>query len=638
MTSRRQLSHVVLLATGVSVFLGLSILADLLGVLRHVEVPWMFGEWIELSPSAQESTVQWLAWGACLLIPISTMIVTLARTKMRPEPVVALTFLIFPSLSLLIVRVSPNVGATLLAASGFLVAYTVTSRSRALFGVDPGFARRLVCTVVFTLFALTAVGGVMCVLLWQAGAFFVSTSGISQVAMGMLLGMMTVDLKSSYLAQPMLAAIFLAAALAAVVALFREPMRWLAGTGVKSLTKERSTTDHVGAPRHESETHSSLAYLTLVAALGLGISVTVYRALQLDWTGGADFPWYVRNLRPIGSLTDAAAFLNGDRGLFLLLLSSIGTVMGVSPEEVVRFSPAMLSVLLALSTFLLVREGTGRLWVSSFAALLSVVSAQTTLGMYAGLLANWFALSIANFTFALIIRAIRLRSPFRAAAPIALSLVLLAGYAYVWVVAVVELLLALVGSIVAFRSGDANEWKYDVGILSGVVFGIVVIPLGLASVTATPLPDPSPWIALGWRYAQAARGEAIRSAMSTLEFSLAQGHIELPFLAMLSVLGLLDPAPRTPCFTRITGAMVLVPLAIELVPNAPSYFPLRGLYLIPLYMLGALGAESAIRRVNGGESVWKLRSTLAFTFTAYVILSQLGYTLRMFGLPLLPLP
>jgi hypothetical protein len=84
--------------------------------------------------------------------------------------------------------------------------------------------------------------------------------------------------------------------------------------------------------------------------------------------------------------------------------------------------------------------------------------------------------------------------------------------------------------------------------------------------------------------------------------------------------------------------MVLVPLAIELVPNAPSYFPLRGLYLIPLYMLGALGAESAIRRVNGGESVWKLRSTLAFTFTAYVILSQLGYTLRMFGLPLLPLP
>jgi hypothetical protein len=121
---------------------------------------------------------------------------------------------------------------------------------------------------------------------------------------------------------------------------------------------------------------------------------------------------------------------------------------------------------------------------------------------------------------------------------------------------------------------------------------------------------------------------------------MAESRVQLPFAALLSILGLLDHAPRTRSFTKIIAAMVLVPLAIEVVPNAPSYFSLRGLYLIPLYMLVALGAGSVIRRVNGRESAWKSPSGLAFAgaFTAYVFLSQLSYTLRMFGLPLLPLP
>ena len=116
--------------------------------------------------------------------------------------------------------------------------------------------------------------------------------------------------------------------------------------------------------------------------------------------------------------------------------------------------------------------------------------------------------------------------------------------------------------------------------------------------------------------------------------------MELPFLALLSILGLLDHAPRAHCFTKIIAAMVLVPLGIELVPNAPSYFALRGLYLIPLYMLGAMGAESVISKVNGQVSPWRTGGGLAFAgaFISYLFLSQLGYALMMFGLPLLPPP
>jgi hypothetical protein len=47
MRSPRQLRHISLLATGISVFLGLAILRKLLGVLRYVEVPWMFGAGVD---------------------------------------------------------------------------------------------------------------------------------------------------------------------------------------------------------------------------------------------------------------------------------------------------------------------------------------------------------------------------------------------------------------------------------------------------------------------------------------------------------------------------------------------------------------------------------------------------------------
>jgi hypothetical protein len=647
MRSPKQLRYFHLLAAGASVFLGLDILGDLLGVLRHVEVPWMFGGWVTLSPSAQEWVAVWVAWGACLLISTSPSIAALAHRKTRPEPIVVLAFFISPLLSLLITLVSPHVGATLLVGSGFLVGYVVTSRSRTLLGIDYSSAQRLVCTVVFGLFALTAAAGVICVLLWQAGAFLSLSSSLGRSLTDVLLGVFAVDLKAFYLAEPLLTALFLTIALVAIVVLFMDPARRLVGLFVKLVAKERFTRDDVHVPQYESEIRSWLAYLTLAGAFGLAIAVTVYPILQLHWPGGADFPWYASNLRLIGSLLDVVSFLRGDRGLFLLLLSLTGTAMGVSAGDVVRFAPAVLSVLLALSTFLLVREGTGRLWVSSFAALLSVVSVQTTLGMYGGILANWFALSIVNFTFAMVIRSVRLRSPLAAVGSIVLSLVLLTGYAYAWVVAVVELLLALIGSLTAFRASHSNEWKYDVGIISGVILGIVLVPFVFASIAATPLVglrleilDPNTWFALGWRYALAAGGQTIGSMLSALEFSLAESWMELPFVALLSVLGLLDHAPRTRCFTGIIAAMVLVPFAIELVPNAPSYYPLRGLYLIPLYMLAALGAESVIRRVNEQESSWKIRTGLAFAgaFAAYLFLSQLGYTLMMFGLPLLPLP
>jgi asparagine N-glycosylation enzyme membrane subunit Stt3 len=77
----------------------------------------------------------------------------------------------------------------------------------------------------------------------------------------------------------------------------------------------------------------------------------------------------------MNSLADALSLLQTPRTVFIVLLFVVKIVTGLTAEWVVRLMPALLSILLALSTFALVREGTGRAWVAAFAALLSVVSA-----------------------------------------------------------------------------------------------------------------------------------------------------------------------------------------------------------------------------------------------------------------------
>ena len=75
--------------------------------------------------------------------------------------------------------------------------------------------------------------------------------------------------------------------------------------------------------------------------------------------------------------------------------------------------------------------------------------------------------------------------------------------------------------------------------------------------------------------------------------------------------------------------MVVVPFVAAVI-TPDLYFTWRGLYLIPLYLTGALGVESVIRWVNGRESAWSSPGRLAFagTFAGYVFLSHLSYSLR----------
>jgi hypothetical protein len=148
------------------------------------------------------------------------------------------------------------------------------------------------------------------------------------------------------------------------------------------------------------------------------------------------------------------------------------------------------------------------------------------------------------------------------------------------------------------------------------------------------------YASIAWNYlARTASPQTLLQAPTALEvaFDFAGNRIDLPFLTILSVIGLADPTAWRAPFRRILAAMVLVPLAITVV-SPDLYLTWRGLYLIPLYLTGALGAASIIRRVNGHESTLRTSpSRLAFAgaFVSYLFLTHLSYSLRALELLIL---
>jgi hypothetical protein len=587
----------------------------------------------------------WVVWGACFLVTIAPSILRVTRKSSRPDMVEVLTSFVFPSLSLMAVSLSYYVGGTLLVGSGFLAAYTLVSRSERLLNMKRVFVIRLLLTEVFAFMALAAVGGVISILLWQDGVFAGLLLGYD--SQDLWLSMLKLDMELFYLARPILLTLLAGLGAAAIVALFREPFQLLAQWMTGRIRKKRSPDIVPVSPsitRERGKRSISLRglppYLLLVASVALGFAITIYpyAAGKAGGPLGSDMWFYQDRLIFMNAAPNPLLVLENDRGLSMLLLFVIMKLAHLDVESILKLAPALFSALLAVSAFVFMKEGTGQSWLAGSAALLSVVSAQTSLGMGAGILANWFSLSLANFMFALVLRWVRLRSWLAVAGGVVFSMFLLGSYAYMWVAAVAMLMIALVATLLSFRSQTRQEWKHESASLGAVLVGCLVLPVIVAWIFLVPLLggvpawfDAGAFLSQGWgQLVSRVSSQPLPSAASALEeaFDFAGNRVDLPFLTILSIVGLLDPAWKG-SFRRLVAAMVLLPIVVAAI--SPSlYDTWRGLYVVPMYFSGALGVASITRLVNGREASWRSPSRLAFagTFFAYVFLSHLSYSLR----------
>jgi hypothetical protein len=200
-------------------------------------------------------------------------------------------------------------------------------------------------------------------------------------------------------------------------------------------------------------------------------------------------------------------------------------------------------------------------------------------------------------------------------------------------------------TLLSFRPQTRDQWKHESIFLGAVLVAILALPVVLAYVVVIPflgsVPpwlSPGAWLNVGWNYLVGRSSlQILESAPYALEeaFDFAGNRIDLPFLTILSIVGLVDSIWAR-SFRRIVAAMVLVPVFLAVV-SPDLYLTWRGLYMIPTYLTGALGAESIILRVNGQGASWTSPSRLAFaaTFAGYIFVTHLSYSLRALELLIL---
>jgi len=641
----KQLRYLPLLAAGVLVFLGLVLLGSLSGLQWHSRT---FGWWVPLNPTILGPTGDWAAWVVSLLLTISPSVIPRAGRRTRWDTALVVVSFVIPLLSLMTMTWSQSLSGELLVGFGFLAAYALTSRSQTLLGVEKGTAGRIVCSEVFAFLAIAAAGGAASVLLWQKGVFYALNSGSNGAP---LFTCLTVDMETFYLTRPLLLELFIGLGLVAFVALFRENFESVARPVIRRLRRRKpvaadcASSGFVPQSRRRS-IRAGFPYVILAGSVVLGIAITIYpyAVVNVGFVLGSDMWFYQYRLAVMIAAPNPLLVLEADRGLFMLTLFAIMKLAHLNIDSVLIMAPALCSALLALSAFVLVKEGTGRPWLAGFAALLSVVSAQTSLGMGAGILANWFSLSVLNFMFALLLRSIRLRSKLAGAGSLLVSLMLLGSYTYTWVAAIAMLALALVATVFSFRRATQRLWRHELIAFGAALVGVLALPAVLGFMIMIPLLGRAPWydpfaaVSMGSNYLVGRPlSEALALAPAGLEgaFDFAGNRVDLPFLTMLSMVGLMDSAwDRS--FRRLVAAMVLVPIVLAAV-SPDLFLTWRGLYMIPLYLTGALGVGSVIRVVNGQRAPWRSPSRLAFagTFAGYVFLAHLSYSLRALELLIL---
>src|SRR5438093_7812603 len=227
-----------------------------------------------------------------------------------------------------------------------------------------------------------------------------------------------------------------------------------------------------------------LSYPRLMLGISLVVSVLIvfvpYRP-DLNPTAnlvGIDSPTYVGWISQMLGLPLLTALqysfvqgLDGSRPLLLVLFYLAGSA-GVSPSQIIEYTPMLLAPLLSLSAYTFVRYGSGSARLAGLTALFSSVSFYSTVGLWGGYYANWLALVLVYLFLTSLLVFSRSPSKVKYGSTYALSVALLFTHPWTWVLITT---VCLVFSIALWReTRNLVHLKSITGIIAtGIILDLV---------------------------------------------------------------------------------------------------------------------------------------------------------------------
>ena len=621
-----------LLAAGACTFLGLVLLMPLAGVTWHSNYQYSLLDAYVISPSADL-----MIWVVAFALSTFPFYASVKRDRnILHDPLLTFSNLVLPLASIMMGLWSYKAAVAGLAISGPIVAYGLARRSPRLLRIASRDAFRIVAAVTLTCLAgLSAISILGMAMGGENVIRVLSTAATlsNETLSNPWLRAMALDLEFFFLLRPALPSLIAILVIVAVLAVLSDtpvdPVKPLRKLFAGSLGRRSADQRYGSSGSSRGRLVSIVAAVLVVGAIPIGACVTLYPYLfgNVDGLLGSDTWYYLGILRDTRQPLEVVG--GSKHPLFTVFLLCLRWATGASPFYVVMYSPLVLSVLLSLSSYALVRQGTKDTLFASFAALLSVVSSATTIGLGAAIFANWFALALVNLFFALLLRAQMVRAITAIVLASVFSLLVLIAHPVVW--GAVIAMIAIQGlSVVLASYSKRSEFK------DNVVPLLFVIALDALFLCVASTQIPTVRLELGAAVSESLSALNITNVTNLIGFldgtiDYGRNRLDATVLVLFSIIGIADTSLLPRPFRRILGSMMIVPVFFTLL--APTInWTWRGLYLLPTCLGAALGTRSIVHRVNASAAGSRRESILNFVFSGsllgYVFLSSLAWTLR----------
>jgi len=372
----------------------------------------------------------------------------------------------------------------------------------------------------------------------------------------------------------------------------------------------------------------------LILSSAVSVFITCYPYIHLPGSTlvGVDSPEYLGWLKEMMQKGPGAAF-ETDRPIFNLLMYLIKYLTGLSPEAVVRIMPAIIAVGLSLAIFWFVKEGTGDKRLALLSSLFSAFSFQTTVGMFAFSLANWFAILETFLLFVFLLKSSKSHTWKYMLASALLGMAVLLTHPYTWDVLmavlaayfawmllrrsreksqIAPLALLLIANGLFYALYTLASFGKGVGHGEGEVLNLTTLNLGLPSLLR------------------------LQNGLGLMVANWVGGLFGNPLLIILAITGMfaiIDLKRPLTNFQRIMLLWVIIPsLSLLVIPLGQEVLFWRLIYLIPTQILAAMGLHTIFNIIKDAETKSKLSPTHSYVLRillfTLVVLLLLNYSLR----------
>ena len=396
-----------------------------------------------------------------------------------------------------------------------------------------------------------------------------------------------------------------------------------------------------------------LPLLMVLAGLAGSLLVGVYPYLHAINPGsilvGYDvrtaYSHYLQHMLGENPLGAVGYSLHNDRTGFLIFQYFLALLTG-SAGLAVRIVPALLAVLLTISTYLFVRMGVKDRLLAATAALFAAFSLLVVSGINAGLDADWLAMSEVLVFLSLLLMGLNRSDRRYVALSIVASVLILFTHPWTWLATLgVVAAYAVLTAARDFVIHDRKDLRFEltsVGSIIVVDYAADVSKrlLGGVSGVQDVYSSTSSTLAL------ANIPKVLSSLAPTLQYWLG-GALDNSLIIVLAVVGVITMPDIGSRMNRlllswmaVTSGGVLLYGYCPCVPGTPiaslSFFQARIILLAPLQILGAMGFLSLLRFLTGLMSAGgyeNQRLVKAFVILAYISVlgAMLGYALQNVG-------